>query len=83
MKKTTNLQDTFLNTVRKEKISVTVFLANGVKLQGYIVGFDNFSIALKRDGQLQLAYKHSISTILPSSFVNLNTEEVDNTKEGV
>ena len=56
-----NLQDAFLNHVRKQKISVTVFLINGVKLQGVITWFDNFCILLRRDGQSQLVYKHAIS----------------------
>ena len=60
-----NLQDAFLNHVRKQKISVTVFLINGVKLQGVITWFDNFCILLRRDGQSQLVYKHAISTIMP------------------
>lgn len=72
MKTSTNLQDLFLNNVRKDKIAVTIFLVNGVKLQGNIIGFDNFVVALKRDAQLQILYKHSISTIVPSASVNLN-----------
>ncbi len=66
-----NLQDAFLNHVRKEKISVTVFLINGVKLQGVITWFDNFCILLRRDGQSQLVYKHAISTIMPAQNVSL------------
>ena len=66
-----NLQDAFLNQVRKEKNSVTVFLINGVKLQGVITWFDNFCILLRRDGQSQLVYKHAISTIRPSQNVSL------------
>ena len=66
-----NLQDAFLNQVRKEKNSVTVFLINGVKLQGVITWFDNFCILLRRDGQSQLVYKHAISTIMPSQYVSL------------
>ena len=60
-----NLQDVFLNQVRKSKISVTIFLINGVKLQGVITWFDNFCVLLRRDGQSQLVYKHAISTIMP------------------
>ena len=60
-----NLQDTFLNHVRKQKIPVTVFLVNGVKLQGVITWFDNFCVLLRRDGMSQLVYKHAISTIMP------------------
>ena len=66
--KTENLQETFLNQLRKDKLSVTVFLINGVKLQGIITWFDNFSILLKRDSHIQLVYKHSISTIMPLSL---------------
>ena len=75
--KSENLQETFLNQLRKDKLSVTVFLINGVKLQGIITWFDNFSILLKRDTHIQLVYKHSISTIMPSEPISLgisNTE---------
>ena len=61
-----NLQDAFLNALRKEKMPVTMFLVKGVKLQGIVTWFDNFSILLRRDGQSQLVYKHAISTIMPS-----------------
>lgn len=60
-----NLQDVFLNHLRKNKIPVTMFLVKGVKLQGIVTWFDNFSILLRRDGQSQLVYKHAISTIMP------------------
>ncbi|WP_336986456.1 RNA chaperone Hfq [Altererythrobacter aquiaggeris] len=63
--KQTNLQDQFLNILRKNKTPVTMFLVKGVKLQGIITWFDNFSILLRRDGQSQLVYKHAISTIMP------------------
>ena len=66
-----NLQDAFLNHVRKTKIPVTVFLINGVKLQGVITWFDIFCILLRRDGQSQLVYKHAISTIMPSQNISL------------
>ena len=66
-----NLQDAFLNQVRKEKNSVTVFLINGVKLQGVITWFDKFCLLLRRDGQSQLVYKHAISTIMPSQNISL------------
>ena len=71
MDKVHNLQDIFLNQVRKEHISVTIFLVNGVKLQGIITWFDNYSILLKRDGHVQLIYKHAVSTIMPASPVSL------------
>ena len=66
-----NLQDTFLNSVRKDKIPVTIFLVNGVKLQGVVSWFDNFCVLLKRDGQSQLVYKHAISTVMPAQPLNL------------
>ena len=66
-----NLQDSFLNQLRKSKISVTIFLINGVKLQGVITWFDNFCVLLRRDGQSQLVYKHAISTIMPSQPISL------------
>lgn len=66
-----NLQDVFLNNVRKEKNPVTVFLVNGVKLQGIVTWFDNFSVLLRRDGHSQLVYKHAISTIMPTSPIQL------------
>lgn len=75
--KTENLQETFLNQLRKEKLSVTVFLINGVKLQGIITWFDNFSILLKRDSHIQLVYKHSISTIMPSESISLGIENTE------
>jgi host factor-I protein len=65
-----NLQDIFLNHLRREKMPVTMFLVKGVKLQGIVTWFDNFSILLRRDGQSQLVYKHAISTIMPSQPVD-------------
>jgi host factor-I protein len=62
-----NLQDTFLNSVRKSKTPLTIFLVNGVKLQGVVSWFDNFCVLLRRDGQSQLVYKHAISTIMPAA----------------
>ena len=70
-----NLQDSFLNQLRKSKISVTIFLINGVKLQGIITWFDNFCLLLRRDGQSQLVYKHAISTIMPASSVTMHESE--------
>ncbi|QNT78964.1 RNA chaperone Hfq [Entomobacter blattae] len=66
-----NVQDVFLNHVRKTKNPVTVFLVNGVKLQGIITWFDNFSILLKRDNHTQLIYKHAVSTVMPVGAVSL------------
>ena len=77
--KNKNLQDTFLNSVRRAKIPLTIFLVNGVKLQGVVTWFDNFCVLLRRDGQSQLVYKHAISTIMPSQPVQLY--EPDDTDE--
>ncbi|HSF11660.1 MAG TPA: RNA chaperone Hfq [Erythrobacter sp.] len=65
-----NLQDAFLNLLRKNKTPVTMFLVKGVKLQGIVTWFDNFSILLRRDGQSQLVYKHAISTIMPGQLLD-------------
>tara|TARA_B100000700_G_scaffold328818_1_gene447981 strand:+ start:3173 stop:3502 length:330 start_codon:yes stop_codon:yes gene_type:complete len=70
-----NLQDVFLNQVRKQKIPVTVFLVNGVKLQGIITWFDNFCVLLRRDGHSQLVYKHAISTVMPTTPVTLYDDD--------
>ena len=69
--KSQNTQDVFLNHVRKNKTPVTVFLVNGVKLQGSISGFDNFCVLLRRDAHVQLVYKHAISTVMPAHPVTL------------
>ncbi len=66
-----NVQDVFLNHLRKNKTAVTVFLVNGVKLQGIITWFDNFSVLLRRDGHTQLVYKHAISTVMPGAPIQL------------
>ena len=75
-----NLQDQFLNLLRKHKTPVTMFLVKGVKLQGIVTWFDNFSILLRRDGQSQLVYKHAISTIMPS--VPVDARQFGGTGEG-
>ncbi|PZQ17991.1 MAG: RNA chaperone Hfq [Ancylobacter novellus] len=73
-----NLQDTFLNNVRKNKIPLTIFLVNGVKLQGVVTWFDNFCVLLRRDGHSQLVYKHAISTVMPGHPIQLfEPEEAD------
>lgn len=72
-----NLQDTFLNAVRRAKTPLTIFLVNGVKLQGVVSWFDNFCVLLRRDGQAQLVYKHAISTIMPAQPVQLYEPPVD------
>ncbi|MDE0387325.1 MAG: RNA chaperone Hfq [Rhodospirillales bacterium] len=66
-----SLQDVFLNHVRKGKMPVTIFLVNGVKLQGIITWFDNFCVLLKRDDHSQLVYKHAISTVMPVQPIQL------------
>lgn len=66
-----NVQDVFLNKIRKDKQSVTIFLVNGVKLQGIVTWFDNFSMLLRRDQTVQLVYKHAISTIMPMGPLSL------------
>jgi host factor-I protein len=70
-----NLQEVFLNHVRKQKTPVTVFLVNGVKLQGIITWFDNFCVLLRRDGHSQLVYKHALSTIMPVTPLSLYDDE--------
>ena len=72
-----SLQDTFLNSVRKNRNPVTLFLVNGVKLQGVITWFDNFSVLLRREGTVQLVYKHAISTIMPSLPIDLLGEDTE------
>jgi len=79
--KSQNLQDVFLNHVRKNKTPVTVFLVNGVKLQGIITWFDNFCVLLRRDGHSQLVYKHAISTVMPVAPIQLYEEK--EVEEGV
>ena len=80
-----NVQYDFLNDLRKNKIAVTVFLVNGVKLHGIITWFDSFSLLLRRDGHTQLIYKHAVSTIMPSTAVEVEIpesgEETDNPQE--
>ncbi len=69
--KTQNLQDVFLNHIRKNKTPVTIFLINGVKLQGIVSWFDNFCVLLRRDHHSQLVYKHAISTVMPTGPIQL------------
>ena len=80
--KSQNLQDVFLNHVRKSKLPVTVFLVNGVKLQGVITWFDNFSLLLRREGHSQLVYKHAVSTVMPSQPVQLFDSETEPNPNG-
>ena len=69
MQKTQNLQDSFLNQVRKDKLMVTMFLMNGFQLKGIVTGFDNFVVVLSSDGKQQMIYKHAISTLVPAQPV--------------
>ena len=75
------LQDVFLNHIRKNKVQVTVFLVNGVKLQGIISWFDNFSVLLRRDSHVQLVYKHAISTVMPGIAIQLFDAPAEEKKE--
>ena len=75
MKQTVNIQDSFLNQLRKENIFVTVFLLNGFQLKGLIKGFDNFTVLIESDGKQQLIFKHAISTFAPSRSVQLSQNE--------
>ena len=75
-----SLQDQFLNLLRKNKVPVTMFLVKGVKLQGIVTWFDNFSILLRRDGQSQLVYKHAVSTIMPG--VPIDSRQFNSSGEG-
>ena len=78
--KTQNVQDVFLNHIRKNKTPVTIFLVNGVKLQGIVTWFDNFSMLLRRDGHTQLVYKHAISTVMPAAQIQLFESEKEATE---
>jgi len=75
-----NLQDSFLNQIRKENIPVTIYLINGFQLKGLVRGFDNFTIVLDSDGKQQLVYKHAVSTITPFRMVKLNQSSPDQRK---
>ena len=79
--KSQNVQDVFLNHIRKQKTPVTIFLVNGVKLQGIVTWFDNFSVLLRRDGHTQLVYKHAISTVMPSVPIQLFEPEKETEAE--
>jgi len=70
MRNNINLQDLFLNKVRKENVNITIFLLNGYQLKGYVKGFDNYTIVLDCEGKQNLIYKHAISTITPCRTVN-------------
>ena len=74
MQKTQNLQDIFLNQLRRERIGVTLFLMNGFQMHGVIRGYDGFTVVLDTEGKQQLIYKHAISTIAPAKPISFDTE---------
>ncbi|GAB2548383.1 RNA chaperone Hfq [Gracilibacillus alcaliphilus] len=74
MSQTVNIQDQYLNQLRKERIFTTVFLTNGFQLRGTVKAFDNFTVLLETEGKQQLIFKHAISTFVPSKNVNLDKE---------
>ena len=74
MQKTQNLQDTFLNYIRREKIPVTLFLMNGFQLRGIVRNFDSFAVLIEADGRQQMIYKHAISTVAPVRAVTLELQ---------
>jgi len=73
--KNLNLQDLFLNQIRRDGTPVTIFLLNGFQIKGFVRGFDNFTVVMDSDNKQQLIYKHAISTIIPLRAVNLNPEQ--------
>ena len=75
MQKTQNLQDAFLNQLRRERTNITVFLVNGFQMHGVIRAYDGITVVLDSDGRQQLIYKHAISTIIPPRPVELNAQE--------
>lgn len=81
MNKNINLQDVFLNQVRKEHVPVTVYLTNGFQLRGMVKGFDNFTVVLDSEGKQQLVYKHAISTVSPMKAVNIIFNDAANHRD--
>jgi len=79
--KKSNIQEIFLNFVRKNKTPLTMFLVNGIKLQGVVIGFDSFCVMLRRDNHVQVVYKHAISTIMPNEPVKLQPGEEPETEK--
>ena len=75
MKTQINLQDVFLNQVRKDKQAITIFLVSGFQIRGLVTGFDNYTVVLDCEGKQELIYKHAISTIIPTSPVNFMAAE--------
>ena len=80
MQKAINLQDVFLNQVRKDKLPVTIYLTNGYQFKGMVKGFDNFTVILESEGKQDLVYKHAISTIIPVRPVSI-LEGIDKESE--
>lgn len=72
-----NIQDHILNSARKDRIDLTVYLLNGVPLKGKVISFDNFTFILENDGKQQLVYKHAVSTIIPSKSIKLQNPNLD------
>ncbi len=83
MKSSMNLQDLFLNQVRKENMFCTVFLINGYQVKGVVKSFDNFTVMLEVEGKQQLIYKHAVSTIIPIRNINMRQAEEDSTDKNV
>lgn len=81
MNKQANLQDVFLNTLRKERVECTVFLTNGYQIKGVIRGYDSFVIMIETDGRQQVVYKHAVSTISPIHPVQLNLTVKEDSSE--
>ncbi len=77
MKQVINLQDVFLNQVRKDRIMITIFLISGYQIRGLVKGFDNYTIIMDSDGKQQMIYKHAISTMIPAREINFNKKEND------
>lgn len=77
MKQALNLQDIFLNSVRRDRTTIIIYLVNGFQIKGQVKGFDNYTVVVDSDGKQQLVYKHAISTIMPFVHVRFNTDEVD------
>lgn len=82
MKTQINLQDVFLNQVRKEKQAITIFLVSGFQIRGIVTGFDNYTVVLDSDGKQELIYKHAISTIIPSTPINFIAAEKEQAELG-
>lgn len=76
-----NMQDAFLNQVRREKIPVTIYLVNGFQIKGVIRGFDNFTAIVEQEGRQQMVYKHAISTIAPIKPISILTMDNRNEEE--